>query len=118
MITIEGSSVRIIDMNPEKECIEVVENGALFKGKVFEVTCENNIEHGYVHGKTTKVVLYNYTVEKLEKGYIEKKTIKKALDKIYEDNDGLYMDMDENVDVIYSELEKEGLFGDNIRCKG
>lgn len=110
MITIEGSSVRIIDMNPEKGCIEVVENGALFKGKVCEVTCEN--KHGYVHGKSTKVVLYNYTVEKLEKGYIEKKTIKKALDKIYEDNDGLYMDMDENVDVIYSELEKEGLFGD------
>lgn len=111
MITIEGSSIRIIDMNPEKGCIEVVENGALFKGKVFEVTCEN--QHGYIHGKTTKVVLYDYSVEKLERGYIEKKTIKKALDKIYEDNDGLYMDMDENVDVIYSELEKERLFGDD-----
>ena len=97
-------------MNPEKGCIEVVENGALFKGKVFEVTCENSAEHGYIVGKTTKVVLYEYSVEKLEKGYIEKKIIKKALDKIYEDNDGLYMDMDENVDVIYSELEKEGLF--------
>lgn len=111
MITIEGSSVRIIDMNPEKECIEVVENGTLFKGKEFEVTCENSIEHGYIHGKTIKVVLYDYTIEKLEKGYIEKKTIKKALNKIYEDNDGLYMDMDENVDVIYSELENEGLIG-------
>ena len=112
MITIEGSSVRIIDMNPKKGCIEVVENGALFKGKVFEVTCENSTEYGYIGRKTTKVVLYEYSVEKLEKGYIEKKIIKKALDKIYEDNDGLYIDMDENVDVIYSELEKEGLFGD------
>lgn len=97
-------------MNYKKGHIEVVENGALFKGKVFEVTCEN--QHGHIHGKTTKVVLYEYSVEKLKKGYIEKKIIKKALDKIYEDNDGLYMDMDENVDVIYSELEKEGLFGD------
>lgn len=112
MITIEGSSVRIIDMNPEEGCIEVIENGVLFKGKVFEVTCENNIKYGYVHGKTMKVVLYDYTVEKLKKGYIEKKIIKKALDKIYENNDGLYIDIDESVDVIYSELEKEGLFGD------
>lgn len=112
MITIESSSVRIIEMN--EDSIEVVENEVLFKGKAFEVTCENDIRYdGIVLAKHTKVVLYDYTVEKLEKGYIEKKTIKKALDKIYGDNDDmLYMDMDENVDVIYSELEKEGLFGD------
>ena len=111
MITIEGSSVRIIEMN--EDGIEVVENEVLFKGKAFEVTCENDVRYGgIVLAKHTKVVLYDYTVEKMEKGYVEKKIIKRALDKIYEDNDGLYMDMDENVDVIYSELEKEGLFGD------
>ena len=111
MITIESSSVRIIEMN--EDSIEVVENGVLFKGKAFEVTCENDIMYGgIVLAKHTKVVLYDYTVEKMEKGYVEKKIIRKALDKIYEDNDGLYIDMDENVDVIYSELEKEGLFGD------
>lgn len=111
MITIESSSVKIIEMNDD-EGIEVVENGILFKAKAFEVTCENNVEHGYIHGKTTKVVLYDYSVKKLEKGYVEKKIIKRALNKIYEDNDDMYIDMDENVDVIYSELEKEGLFGD------
>lgn len=111
MITIESSSVKIIEINDDS--IEVVENGVLFKGKVFEVTCENDVKYGgIVLAKHTKVVLHEYTVEKLEKGYVEKKIIKRTLNKIYEDNDDLYMDMDENVDVIYSELEKEGLFGD------
>ena len=112
MIIIESSSVRVIEMNDD-DGIEVVENGVLFKAKAFEVTCENDVRYGRVIvRRNTKVVLYDYTVEKLEKGYVEKKIIKRALDKIYEDNDDLYMDMDENVDVIYSELEKEGLFGD------
>ena len=99
-------------MNSEKGRIEFVENGLLFRGEIIEVTRENTVEHGYIHGQTTKVVLHDYTVEKLKKGYVEKKIIKRALNKIYEDNDDLYIDMDENVDVIYSELEKEGLFGD------
>ena len=112
MITIESSSVRVIEMNDD-DGIEVVENGVLFKAKAFEVTCENDVRYGgVIVGRNTKVVLYDYTVEKLEKGYVEKKIIRRALDKIYEDNDDLYIDMDENVGVIYSELEKEGLFGD------
>jgi len=111
MITIESSSVRIIEMN--EDGIEFVENGVVFKSKVFEFTCENDVRYrGVIAKKTMKIVLYDYSVKKLEKGYVEKKIIKRALDKIYEDNGGLYMDMGENVDVIYSELEKEGLFGD------
>lgn len=112
MITIESGSAKIIEMYDEGS-IEVIDNGVLFKGKAYEVTCENSMDYGGgIIGKNIKVVLYDYTVEKLEKGYVEKKIIKRALDKIYEDNDDLYIDMDENVDVIYSELEKEGLFGD------
>lgn len=113
MITIESGSAKIIEMYDEGS-IEVIDNGVLFKGKAYEVTCENSMNYGGgIIGKNIKVVLYDYTVEKLEKGYVEKKIIKRALDKIYEENDDmLYMDMDENVNMIYSELEKEGLFGD------
>lgn len=110
MITIESSSAKIIEMNDDGS-IEVVDKGVMFKGKAFEITCENSTRYGVIVESTTKIVLYDYTVEELEKGYVEKKIIKRALNKIYEDNDDMYIDMDENVDVIYSELEKEGLFG-------
>lgn len=110
MITIEGNDITIIEMNPEKSYIEVVDGETLFRGRLVEATCENYSDFGLISAKYSKIILKDYTAERLKKGYYEKKLIKKALNKIIEDNDMLYMDMDENVDVIYDKLESKGCF--------
>lgn len=112
MITLEGN-LNIVEMNAEKEYIEVIDGETLFKGKLYECSCETECgDYGYVIKRHQKIVLYDYTAEKLKNGYIEKKTIKKALEKIYKDNSYVLcddMDIDENVDVIYDELRKKDL---------
>ena len=110
MIILEGNDLKILEFNTEKKYLEVVDGDTLFKGEIYEMTCENEFEYGYRTTKHQKIVMYKYTAEPLEKGYIAKKKIKQAIENIYINNDDmLYLDMDENVDVIYDELEKEGL---------
>ena len=105
-ITLEGNNIKILETNFEDKCIEVVDldTNILYTGTDgFDVTRERETP--------IKIKLYHYTAKHMEKGYIEKKTIKKALEKIYEDNDySLYMNMEENVNVIYNILKEEGLF--------
>ena len=112
MITLEGNCIEFNVYEVENNTAEVIdlENKVLFKGRIVEATCENHTNFRRIQAKYKKVVLDNYTAEPLPEGYFAKKTIKNAIENIYINNDDLlYIDMDENVDVIYDALKERGV---------
>lgn len=107
MITLEGNDLKILEINIEKEYIEVVDGETLFKGKIFEYSAENECNYGAISNKQQKIVLYMYTAEPLKKGYAEKKIIEEKL-KTIKHGELLCNDKKKAVDLIYNGLTEHG----------